>query len=610
MATLRLKVNDLRIGFHTGKQIRTVVDGVSFELYAGEMLALLGESGSGKSLTALALMGLLPRPSAELLSGSACYNGEAELLAMDDEQLRKFRGRHIAMIFQEPMTALNPVMTIGAQLAEVLQTHFNFTKREIQQRCIALMREVEIPEPEARLLSYPHELSGGQRQRVMIAMALAGEPEILIADEPTTALDVTVQAQIMQLIDKLRISRGMSVLFITHNLALAAQSAQRCAVMYAGQIVECADTISIFHHPRHPYTRLLQRARPTLQIRGIPLETIHGSVPRDWSCLNGCRFAPRCPVAQVQCNQHAPQLQPCGDAHHLVRCHLAAQPCAFAPNISISHAADVANSESGREDEVLRTEDLRVWFPLRKEGLFAKRGILKAVDGVSLCLQRGKTLALVGESGCGKSTIGKTLMQILHPTSGKIFLDRDQEITASHAQLKQLRRKVQMIFQDPASSLDPRMMVGDSIAEGMALADPPMNAKQRSDRVAELLELCGLQRSDALRYPHQFSGGQRQRIGLARALAANPQVVICDECTSALDVSVQAQILNLLKAIQERTQVAYLFITHDLSVVGYIADRVAVMRQGKIIEEAPTEQLFAAPQQAYTRTLLNAAPMF
>ena len=603
MDKTRLKIEGLKIGFQQGAQVVPAVDEVSLELRKGEMLALLGESGSGKSLTALSLLGLLPRPSGRLMGGHAWFDGK-DLYALPEKELQKIRGRSIAMIFQEPMTALNPLMTVGDQLGEVLKTHFKMHGVAVTKRCEELLNEVEIPEASARLRSYPHELSGGLRQRVMIAMALAGEPEILIADEPTTALDVTVQAQIMRLLTRLQERHGTSILFITHNLALAAQGAQRCAVMYAGEIVETATAEELFHSPRHPYTRLLLHSLPRSEARGTALETIAGMVPRNWSELSGCRFAERCPYAHEECRTAKPAWREFSTDHR-ARCH-------FCQELSSWREMSARQSSAGSvalPEVILRTDGLRVWFPVKSGWLHRTTGQLKAVDGVDLELHAGETLALVGESGCGKSTIGKSLIRLVEPTDGRILLHGTDDVThLKRSSLLPLRREVQMIFQDPFSSLDPRMMVGESVAEGMTLRHPEWDSSQREARVAELLKQVGLNPADATRYPHQFSGGQRQRIGLARALAVEPRLIVCDECTSALDVSVQAQILNLLKEIQCATSVAYLFITHDLSVVGYLADRVAVMYLGHLVEEGSAEEIFAHPAHPYTKALFAAAP--
>lgn len=604
MSEVRLKIEGLRIGFQQGARVVPAVDEVSLELRKGEMLALLGESGSGKSLSALSLLGLLPRPAGRLLGGHAWFDGR-DLYALAEPELRKLRGHRIAMIFQEPMTALNPLMTVGDQLGEVLKTHFGMRGEAAAKRSVELLGEVEIPEAAARLKSYPHELSGGLRQRVMIAMALAGEPEVLIADEPTTALDVTVQAQIMRLLTRLQERHGTAILFITHNLALAAQGAQRCAVMYAGELVETATAEELFRAPRHPYTRLLLQSLPRGESRGGALATIAGMVPRNWSELEGCRFAERCPLAREECRRTKPGWREFSTEHR-TRCHFCQELSSWrSPSAQGSAVTGVARAS----EVLLRTEDLRVWFPVKGGWLHRTVGQLKAVDGVELELRAGETLALVGESGCGKSTIGKSLIRLVEPTGGKLLLHGTEEVTHLRRNaLLPLRREVQMIFQDPFSSLDPRMMVGESVAEGMSLRHPEWSREQRDARVAELLRQVGLNPEDATRYPHQFSGGQRQRVGLARALAVEPRLIVCDECTSALDVSVQAQILNLLKEIQGATGVAYLFITHDLSVVGYLADRVAVMYLGHLVEEGPAEELFAQPAHPYTRALFAAAP--
>ena len=602
-AETRITVEDLGIAFQQGRRLVPAVDGVSFSLKAGEMVALLGESGCGKSLTALSLLGLVPRPGGRLTHGRA-WLGERELYSLEESQWQPLRGRRVAMVFQEPMTALNPVMTIGEQLGEVLRIHFSLKGKALHQRCRELLQEVEISDPESRLKAYPHQLSGGLRQRVVIAMALAGEPEVLVADEPTTALDVTVQAQIIALLSRLQKRHGTSVLLITHNLALAAQGSDRCLVMYAGQVVEEGETRELFRSPAHPYTRMLLQSLPRQELRRRDLQTIPGMVPRDWSRLAGCRFAPRCPLAQEECRHSLPAWVSLSPGHGC-RCHRAGTPL---PQAVTSGRLPWGEGELPRE-VLLEAKGLRLWFPVSSGGLFRPRRWLKAVDGVDLVLREGETLALVGESGCGKSTVGKALLRLLKPTEGEILL----EGKLSCAQLPEsglgpLRRRVQMIFQDPFSSLDPRLMIGESLAEALETSHPRASAEERRQRIEALLQKVGLSPEDRLRYPHQFSGGQRQRIGLARALAAEPRLILCDECTSALDVSVQAQILNLLKDIQRELGVAYLFITHDLSVVSYLADRVAVMYLGRIVEEGPAEELLRHPFHPYTQALLAAAP--
>ncbi len=601
----RVIIEDLGIGFRQGEGLLPAVDGASLVLRRGEMVALLGESGSGKTLTALSLLGLLPKPGACLTHGHAWYDGK-DLYALAQEELQGLRGRRLAMVFQEPMTALNPVLTIGRQLEEVLQTHFKMTKERRRARCVELLQEVEIPEAESRLAAYPHQLSGGLRQRVVLAMALAGEPDVLIADEPTTALDVTVQAQIVALLLRLQKKHDSAVLLITHNLALAAQGAQRCVVMYAGQVVEEASARELFRTPGHPYTRMLLQSLPRKERRGIPLETIPGAVSRaHGGAAAGCRFAPRCPLANGECRQGAPAWQTLTPSHGC-RCPRWELPLPEATK-PVGGIAVVPVAPSPKE--LLRISELRVWFPATKSLLPRNRRWLKAVDGVDLSLSCGETLALVGESGCGKSTLGKAVVRLLEPTGGEILLDGEFPVAhARERELPRLRQSVQMIFQDPFSSLDPRLMIQESLGEALDLKHGDDDRETRRHRVEALLEKVGLSPEDRLRYPHQFSGGQRQRIGLARALAAEPRLILCDECTSALDVSVQAQILNLLKRLQEELGVAYLFITHDLSVVSYLADRVAVMYLGRIVEEAPAGELFRAPAHPYTKALLSAAP--
>ncbi len=601
----RVIIEDLGIGFRQGGGLLPAVDGASLVLRRGEMVALLGESGSGKTLTALSLLGLLPKPGACLTHGHAWYDGK-DLYALDQEELQGLRGRRLAMVFQEPMTALNPVLTIGQQLEEVLQTHFKMTKERRRARCVELLQEVEIPEAESRLAAYPHQLSGGLRQRVVLAMALAGEPDVLIADEPTTALDVTVQAQIIALLLRLQKKHDSAVLLITHNLALAAQGAQRCVVMYAGQVVEEASAQELFRSPGHPYTRMLLQSLPRKERRGIPLETIPGAVSRAHGGETpGCHFAPRCPLANDECRKAAPAWQTLTSSHGC-RCPRWTLPLPEATRPAEEKTAVNAASSPG---ELLRISDLRIWFPVTKSLLPKHRRWLKAVDGVDLSLRCGETLALVGESGCGKSTLGKAVVRLLEPTGGEILLDGKFPVAhAKEHELARLRQSVQMIFQDPFSSLDPRLMIQESLGEALDLKHGDDDRETRRRRVESLLEKVGLSPEDRLRYPHQFSGGQRQRIGLARALAAEPRLILCDECTSALDVSVQAQILNLLKRLQKELCVAYLFITHDLSVVSYLADRVAVMYLGRIVEEAPAEELFRSPAHPYTKALLSAAP--
>ncbi|MBR6076387.1 MAG: dipeptide ABC transporter ATP-binding protein, partial [Victivallales bacterium] len=567
----------MRIGFRQGGTIARAVEDTSFFIRRGELLALVGESGSGKSVTAMSLLGLLPEVSAVISNGTAMFDGH-DLLKMSRKELSDIRGNRISMIFQEPMTALNPVLTIGWQIGEVLRRHRGLDKEETQKQVVELLRKVGIPSPEKRAEDYPHQLSGGMRQRVMIAIALACRPELLIADEPTTALDVTVQAQIMDLLAELRSEYGTSVLFITHNLALVREQADRVAVMYAGSIMEQGTCEEIFKAPIHPYTRLLMQSVPSTTQRGRRLASIAGMVPKGTEVIPGCGFAGRCPFKTDACDAQKPSLSVM-DGGHEVACLRLKELQQLEKS---SDKAENVHSQNGQT--VLKVNGLRVWFPVKAGILKRTVGHVKAVDGISFELKKGETLAVVGESGCGKTTIGKSIVGLAPRTEGDVMLSvNNGEMT--QPDMATLRQRVQMIFQDPFSSLDPRLMVGETIEEGMEVHGIGKDAAERRALMEKLSIRVGLSPDVLNRYPHQFSGGQRQRIGLARALAVNPEVIICDECTSALDVSVQAQILNLLKELQEELGLSYLFITHDLSVVSYLADRVAVMYLGRIVEE-------------------------
>ncbi len=597
-----LEVQNLSISFRSGKRILPAVRNASFAIQAGEMLALVGESGSGKSVTALSLLGLLPPATALVAGGQAWFRGQ-DLLQNQSRQWQDIRGRHLAMIFQEPMTALNPVLSLGCQLGEVLRRHQGLRGKKLQERCLRHLHEVGLPDPEQRLRDYPHQLSGGMRQRVMIAMALACRPQLLLADEPTTALDVTVQAQIMDLLDRLRRESGTAVLFITHNLALVSQYANRCAVMYAGQILEQGDRQQVLHQPQHPYTKMLLQAMPQELSRGQQLATIPGGSSDLAADANACSFAPRCPLAQEICGQNHPAAKTIVPGHS-VRCHFAGQLTAAVPGLAAEQAAP-----GGEIKPILVARNLKVHFPRR--GFFWKgqRNAVKAVDGLSLSLYPGQTLALVGESGCGKTTVGKALLRLLNLQAGEIILGDGQHLeNLRPGKMQPYRKKLQMIFQDPYSSLNPRLMLSESLSEGMLAQGLGRTAQERRRRQEELLHQVGLSPEMLHRYPHQFSGGQRQRLVLARALAVQPEIIVCDECTSALDVSVQAQILNLLQDLQRRLNLAYLFITHDLSLVAHLADQVAVMYLGRIVEQGTVEDLFRRPQHPYTQALQAAAP--
>ena len=591
-----LEVDDLRLGFQAGRQPLCAVDGVSFRIARGETFALLGESGCGKSVTAQGILRLLPA-AGRVLGGSVRYDG-TDLLALPEVAMRAYRGGKIAMIFQEPSTSLNPVLTVGQQIAEVLARHLALRGEAARARSQELLEQVGIADPARRLDEYPFQLSGGMQQRVMIAIALAGEPELLIADEPTTALDVTMQAQILDLLAQLQAERGMAILLITHDLGVVARLAQRIGVMYAGELVEIAGREQFFTQPAHPYTQALFAALPDAGRRGAPLRTIVGQVPALSALPPGCRFAPRCPQAMPVCREENPawRVEACGAQ---VRCHWQNEGEAV-PAAGESATDDAAPATLA---PLLQIRDLAVHFPLRKGVLQRVVGQVKAVDGVSLTLAPGRTLALVGESGCGKTTVGKALLQLIRPTAGSVRVNGEEWVGARGKSLRQARRQAQMVFQNPFASLNPRLRVGEIIAEGMqtlgGLGEP-------ATAIAALLQAVGLPADAAGRFPHEFSGGQRQRIAIARALAVQPRLLVCDEPTSALDVSVQAQILNLLKTLQQELGVAYLFITHNLAVVEYLAHDIAVMYLGRIVECGTAAEVLAAPRHPYTQALLSA----
>jgi peptide/nickel transport system ATP-binding protein len=617
-----------------------IVDGISFDIAAGETFALLGESGCGKSMTALSLMRLLP--DGVVHAGGTARMEEVALFELAERDMREVRGGRMAMIFQEPGLSLNPVMTVGEQIAEVLVLHggnsnavraelveatlesgntsrspfdgLRANGHQIRQRCIELLEQVGIPDAARRVHEYPFQMSGGMKQRVMIAMALAGSPKLLIADEPTTALDVTIQAQVLQLLRDTQDRAGMAMLLITHDLGVVAENAHRVGVMYAGQIVEQASREQLFAKPLHPYTQKLFAAMPDSSRLGQPLSAIPGSVPPLGSIVQGCRFAARCDHAWELCREQTPGWTEVEG--HGVRCHLYGETESGKAEESLSRAEALPSPASGRgvggegnsvlgtqSSALLQVSDLRVHFPIRKGILQRVVGQVKAVDGVSLEIPRGRTLALVGESGCGKTTLGKSLLQLIPPTAGSVQFD-GRELTGSNA----ARASMQMVFQDPYASLNPKMRVAEILEEGMSALHIGGDSAARQAHIDGLLDKVGLARDGKWRYPHEFSGGQRQRIAIARALAVSPQLLICDEPTSALDVSVQAQILNLLKSLQDEMGLSYLFITHNLAVVEYIAHEVCVMYLGRIVERGTTEEVLHSPKHPYTQALLSAVP--
>ncbi len=601
-----IKVRNLRSQFSTRAGPARAVNDVSFDIFPGETYALVGESGSGKSVTALSIMQLLPKPAGYIAGGSIHFKG-TDLVKLAPVQMRNYRGNEISMIFQEPMTSLNPVFTCGQQIDEVLMLHQQMNRKQSRQRGIEMLEQVGIPDPVARYDEYPHQLSGGMRQRVMIAMALACEPKLLIADEPTTALDVTIQSQILELIEKLRKDTGTAVLLITHDMGVVRENAQRVGVMYAGNLVEEAQVDELFSSPKHPYTELLMRALPTRGVRGNKLETIKGMVPKATEEIPGCRFTNRCPVALPFCAEK-PLTETQADKGHKVKCHLFTEG-AQDERAAIEHSLEQApQCRVDKSTANLHIRDLKMHFPIRKGLLKRVVGHVKAVDGVSLDIYKGETLALVGESGCGKTTVGKSIIRLYDPTSGSIEFKGEDVSELPLKKLKPMRRRVQFVFQDPFSSMNPRMQISDLLMEGMATHDVGTLGADRRKRAVDMLARVGLDDSAMDRYPHEFSGGQRQRIMIARALCVEPDILICDEATSALDVSVQAQILNLMKDLQSEFDLSYLFITHDLSVVEYLADRVAVMYLGRIVEEGPSDAIFNNPRHPYTQALLSAIP--
>jgi len=592
-----------RLQTHLGSEQNPVraVDDVDLRLHRGETFGLVGESGCGKSMIALSLMRLLP-PSGRVVHGEVLLEGRS-LLDLPEAEMRRERGGRIGMIFQEPMTSLNPVMTVGRQVGEAVRLHDSKHAADPKARVVELFRQVGIPDPQRRVDEYPHQLSGGMKQRVMVAMALAGRPEVLIADEPTTALDVTIQAQVLQLLRDLQRETGMAILLITHDLGVVAEMADRVGVMYSGQLVETAVVNEFFRQPRHPYSRKLFRSLPDAGKRDRGLDMIKGMVPPLNQEFSLCRFRDRCEASQAICGESLPPWQ--GDAEDGFRCHLAVEA------VHLENASEPLRSPVGEQADqpLMLTSGLQVHFPIRQGVLRRTVGKVKAVDGVDLALYQGRTLALVGESGCGKTTVGKALLQLLRPSAGSVKFDGVELTRERGESLRRLRREFQIIFQDPAASMNPRMLVGDIVAEGLRAQGIGGDRVAQDARVTQLLAQVGLSENTVRRYPHEFSGGQRQRIAIARALAVNPRVVVCDEPTSALDVSVQAQVLNLLKSLQAELGLSYLFITHNIAVVAYLADEVAVMYLGRIVERGAVSRVLNAPAHPYTQALLASVPV-
>jgi peptide/nickel transport system ATP-binding protein len=597
-----LNVSGLEIQFLGDGKWNSVVEDVSFDLRAGETLGLVGESGCGKTVTSLAVMGLIPGANGRITAGSVLFEGR-DLLHVGAEELRQVRGDRIAMVFQEPMTSLNPSYTIGQQISFAVRAHREVSKAAARTRAVEVLDRVGIPDPSRRVDDYPHTFSGGMRQRAMIAMALACEPELLIADEPTTALDVTVQAQILELLRSLKDELGMGMLFVTHDLGVVADICDRVAVMYAGQMVEQAPTDRIFTRPRHPYTEGLLASMPQWSVPGQPLAVIPGRVPPAGEMPSGCRFRSRCAYAVAACEQ-AVELMDAGNETSV--------RCARREDLDLKGAPDqlavpLATRLVVREP-LLSVKGLRKEFPVTSGLLRRVRGHVKAVDGIDFNVGTGETVGLVGESGSGKSTVARLVLRLIEPTGGEVVVAGQDLSGLRGGALRRARADMQMVFQDPYSSLDPRSSIGRSVAEPLEIHQGARGS-DRDARVAELLSLVGISPNLAGRLPHEFSGGQRQRIAVARALALEPKLLVCDEPVSALDVSTQSQVINLLADLQERLGIAYLFIAHDLSVVRHLSHRIAVMYLGRIVETGPAEEVYQRPTHPYTEALLSAIPI-
>jgi peptide/nickel transport system ATP-binding protein len=612
MANPVLAVRDLRVTFPGQAGDVRAVRGIDVELRRGEVLGIVGESGSGKSATALAVTGLLP--SYAKVEGSVALDGQ-ELLGRDDAGMARIRGKRVAVVFQDPLSALTPVYTIGDQIAEAVRIHNDVSKQAARERTVELLELVGIPNAAERANAFPHEFSGGMRQRVMIAMAIANDPDVIVADEPTTALDVTIQAQVLEVLRTAREVTGAAIVIITHDLSVIAGFADRVAVMYAGRIVESGTVDEVFYSPRMPYTMGLLGAIPRADESGDrPLVPIEGSPPSLVDLPPGCPFAPRCPLVFDTCREVEPALIAVGSPGHRSACHLAEKieaggwsPADVYPVPELPEAP-IARVPREEREVVLEARDLVRHYPLMKGAVFKRQvGAVQAVDGISFDVRDGETLGLVGESGCGKSTTLLEVLELAAPQAGRIVvLGRDTaELSASER--RALRRDVNIVFQDPMASLDPRMPVSDILAEPMRTHG--MDGAKVSARIRELLRLVGLNPEHAGRYPQQFSGGQRQRIGIARALALEPELLVLDEPVSALDVSIQAGVINLLEDLRARLGLSYLFVAHDLAVVRHIADRIAVMYLGKIVEIGDVTRVYESASHPYTQALLSAIPL-
>ncbi len=571
-----LQIKDLSVDFVTGSGITSAVKNISFEINCGETVAIVGESGSGKTVTSLSILRLLPSPPAKCKSGEILFsedgNTQNDLLKIEENELRKIRGNKISMIFQEPMTSLNPVKTCGSQVIEAMRTHQNISQKQAEEKAIGLFRQVKLSGPASMLNRYPHQISGGQKQRVMIAMAVSCHPALLIADEPTTALDVTVQKTILQLIKELKISQNMSVIYITHDLGLVAEIADKVIVMYKGGVVEHGSIKDIFLNPQNPYTKALLSCRPSANSKGKRLPVISDF------------------LSEVSGNGYQVSVK-------------SEERLAFNNGLSVNEAGNIETVEP-----LLKVENLKVYFPVKKNFVGKILQEFKAVDNVSFTVDKGETLGLVGESGCGKTTLGRALIRLIPPTSGNILFNGKNIAHIPEEQLRKMRKDIQIIFQDPYGSLNPRLTIGQAINEPMKIHEILPTEKQRKEKIMELLQKVDLRPEYFNRYPHEFSGGQRQRICIARALGLNPDFIICDESVSALDISVQAQVLNLLNDLKAELKFTCIFISHDLGVVHYISNRIMVMNKGKIEETGTADEIYYHPKKEYTQKLIASIP--
>ncbi len=580
-----LEAKNLEVTFYGDSGATKAVDNINFTITKGETLGIVGESGSGKSVTCLTILRLIQHPIGKITNGEIWFNsdmyGWVDLVKLPEKEMREIRGKEIAMIFQEPMTSLNPVYTCGDQVMETILLHERgVSKAEAKARTIELFKKVKLPDPERKFRTYPHEISGGQKQRVMIAMALACNPKLLIADEPTTALDVTVQKTILELLEGLRAEMETSIIFITHDLGVIAEIADEVMVMFRGKVVEEKDTWDIFDDPKHPYTKGLLACRPRLDIKMKVLPTVNDFLEID---ENG----------QISEKKEKPY----GSVGE-----------ALLFNFVTEDETHERNVELAKQTPILEIKNIKTYFPIRKGLLRRAVNFVKAVDDVSFVVYPGETIGLVGESGCGKTTLGRTIIRLVEPTSGEVIFEGKNILEYKTSELRKLRKDMQIIFQDPYSSLNPRITIGETIMEPMRLHKVLENDKQRKEKVIDLLETVNLKADHFNRYPHEFSGGQRQRISIARALGLNPKFIIADESVSALDVSVQAQVLNLLNELKEKFNLTYIFISHDLSVVKFMSDRIIVMNKGKIEEIDYAEEIYEQQKTEYTRTLIKSIP--